>query len=157
MGKMVFLKIQKNIYNFKLKIAYLASVFCFFVSGTVSGSIKRDLGGFWFLFFSLYIFFTKGWAPRPSCRTDSPKGKGHKVFDRLEIPRRSRTIPPLLIRLLHLNRLYTEKELRAAKLCKHLLRKPSNSAFIRWKTKLKTVGRTLSDPRLVNEHSGDQS
>ena len=85
------------------------------------------------------------------------QGKGHKVFDRLEIPRRSRTIPPLPIRLLHLSCLYTEKELRAAKLCKHLLRKPSNSAFTRWKTKLKTVGRTLSDPRLVNEHSGDQS
>ena len=39
MGKTVFLKI--------------ASVLCFFVSGTVSGSIKSNLGAFWFLFFSL--------------------------------------------------------------------------------------------------------
>ena len=48
MGKTVFLKVKK-----KKKIAYLASVLCFFVSGTVSGSIKSDLDGFWLIFFSL--------------------------------------------------------------------------------------------------------
>ena len=39
MGKMVFLKIPKTIYDFKYKIAYLALVLSFFVSGMDSGSI----------------------------------------------------------------------------------------------------------------------
>ena len=51
----VFLKIPKIF----TKISYLALVLCFVVSGMVSGSIKSDLGGFWFLFFSLNIFFPK--------------------------------------------------------------------------------------------------
>ena len=50
MGKIVFLQ------NFR---KLFASVLCFFVSGTVCGSIKSDLGGFWFIFFSLFIFFPK--------------------------------------------------------------------------------------------------
>ena len=49
MKKMVVLKIEKNIYDLKLKIACLASVLCFFVSGTISGLINSDLGEFWFL------------------------------------------------------------------------------------------------------------
>ena len=73
MGKKVFLKIQKNIYDLNLKIACLALPF--FVSGTVSGLIKTDLVGFWLLFFALYIFF-----PKPGPETKPPngiiKGKG---------------------------------------------------------------------------------
>ena len=57
MRKTVFSQNSKKYLRFKIEIAYLASVLCFFVSGTVFGSIKSDLGGFWFLFFSLCILF----------------------------------------------------------------------------------------------------
>ena len=57
MGKTVFLKIVRKYLPLKIKkIAYLASVLRFFVSGTVPGSIKSDLRGFFVsLVFPLYI------------------------------------------------------------------------------------------------------
>ena len=47
---------QNSKKNLRLKKKKLTLLAC---SGTVSGLIKNDLGGFWFLFLPLYIFFHK--------------------------------------------------------------------------------------------------
>ena len=84
--------------------------------------------------FSLYIFFPKvghrdkaaEWNHRWKRAINwLPLG-----LDCLIIPCRSRMILPLPIRLHYLSRLYTGKELRAAKLCKHLLREPSDDKAV---------------------------
>ena len=40
-----------------IRFKFLLQSCVFFFSGMVSGSIKSDLGGFWFLLFSFYISF----------------------------------------------------------------------------------------------------
>ena len=88
--------------------------------------------------------------------TKLPNGKAISSFPRLRLLRNSTYITDdssATIRLIYSSLLYTEKALRAAKLCKHLLREPSNDALFTTLF-IQTVG---SDPRLVNGHNGDQS
>ena len=121
----------------------------------ISGFIKSDLGGFWFLFFSFYQYS----FPRLGTKTKPPESSKEKKnrsqgFYRLEIPRRSRTIPPLAIRLLHSSRLYAEKELRATKLCKHLLAFNGHNLGAQFSGSLKDLP-TVWLTRVVNKASFD--
>ena len=150
MRKTVFLKIPKRIYHLNLKKkAHLASVLCVFVSDTVSGSIKSDLGDFWFLFFSLYIIFPKVGDRDEAAERNHRRKRDINSLPMIRSPRNSPwitggTISPLPIPLLHSSRLYTKKELRVAKLCKQLLREQSNEAFFTTRV-TQTIGRSLRD------------
>ena len=81
MGERFFSKLKKK--------AYLVSVLCVFDSGKVSGSIKCDLGGFWFLFFSLYIFFPKVGHRDEAAERDHQRKRAINSLPRLRWPRNS--------------------------------------------------------------------
>ena len=102
---------------------------------------------------SIYSFPRLGIKTNGSRRTESLKEKGHKFAPKAPITskfhvRRSRMRPLLLICLLHSSHLYPEKELRAAKLCKHLLREPLNEALFTTHF-TQTIGISPSNLRLV--------
>ncbi|KAK2572799.1 putative carbonic anhydrase [Acropora cervicornis] len=99
----------------------------------------------------------KPWLPA----TNNMKENDHKLalaqgFDRIENPRRYLYYH---YRFLHLSD--TEKKLGAAKLCKNLLREPSDEAALFTSHVTETIGRSLSDPaedsRLVTIVPTDQS
>ena len=92
---------------------------------------------------SIYLFPKFGDRDEAAERR-SPKEKGHIFAPKASIASKFLTIPPLPIVLLHLRRLYTERVLRASKLCKHLLREPSDEALFTSRV-TETVGRSLSE------------
>ena len=145
--RFLILKIRKTIYDLKFKKLLTSLQSC------VSLSLLRFLGRILVsILFPIYIY------PFPKLETETtpPNGDHRRKRAINSLPRlrspskfhvdhwRNLRLP---IRLFHSSRLYTEKELRAAKLCKHLLRELSDEAKLTSYV-AEAVGKSLSRPAI---------